>query len=381
MGIKQHSSQQFLQAVTENFLFSKTDKNGIITDLNDAFCESTGYGKQELLGRSHRILKHREMDTKEFARLWQTIRAKRVYRGMIKNRTKDNRTVFYNTTIIPIVKKSGKIKEFLALRHDMTVEIKALWELKEIIGDLNKKEQMMMHQSKLAQMGEMLSMIAHQWRQPLSAISSTTTDLNLKIALDAYDQNYFTAKLDNINRYADYLAKTVEDFRGFFKPDKQKSLTTIKAVVTSAMRIIATSLKNKNIRVTTRFEENTELFLYAGELQQVVLNLLKNAEDAILEKQLYQGCIQLRSFRREESVCLEVTDNAGGVPERIKEHIFEPYFSTKTDKDGTGLGLHMCRIIVHDHCKGTLGVRNENGGAVFRLCLPLTPSFTAETSA
>ncbi|MGM0622887.1 MAG: PAS domain-containing sensor histidine kinase [Campylobacterota bacterium] len=360
----------YTKVLQYSFLYTKTDPKGKIIDLNQSFCDSVGYSKKELLQNSHAMIKHPLMDPKEYTRLWQTILAKKVYKGLIKNKTKEGQTVYHNTTIIPLLNKKKKIKAFIALRYDATIEMEAMKELKQMMQSLLQKEQMMMHQSKLAQMGEMISMIAHQWRQPLSAISATTSDLDIKIALDGFEKEYFSTKLNNISEYTSHLSKTIDDFRNFFKQDKEKELTDFKTIVNSALNIIGMSLRNKKIALEVAYQSSNSIYVYPSEVQQVVLNLIKNAEDAILDKTPDAPLIYIKSFHSHGYECLEVSDNGGGISKEVEKNLFKAYFSTKKDKDGTGLGLHMSKIIIQDHCKGKISFGNKNGGAVFTIKIP-----------
>ena len=360
----------YTNVLQHSFLYSKTDLKGKIIDLNQSFCDSVGYGKKELLHNTHAMIKHPSMDPKEYQKLWQTILAKKVYKGLIKNRTKEGQTVYHNTTIIPLLNKKGKIKSFIALRYDATIEMEAMKELKQMMQSLLQKEQMMMHQSKLAQMGEMISMIAHQWRQPLSAISATTSDLDIKIALDGFEKEYFSNKLNNISNYTSHLSKTIDDFRNFFKQDKEKESTDFKTIVNSALNIIGMSLRNKKISLEIECKSHAKIHVYPSEVQQVVLNLIKNAEDAILENDTPNPKITVTAYHRYGYECLDVADNGGGIPAAIEKNLFQAYFSTKKDKDGTGLGLHMSKIIIQEHCKGKISFVNKNGGAVFTIKIP-----------
>jgi signal transduction histidine kinase len=235
---------------------------------------------------------------------------------------------------------------------------------------LIEKEQQLIQQSRLAQMGEMISMIAHQWRQPLTAISASTNNLSLKLMLGDVDTEEFKKEIALIDDYSQHLSTTINDFRNFFKENKEKESTTLEEIVQSTLGIVEMSTKNKGIAITTKLECSSPLETYVSELKQVVLNLIKNAEDILLEKEIDDPKITLATSCDQNGHVVQVKDNAGGVPEVIKEKIFDPYFSTKLEKDGTGLGLYMSKTIIEDHCKGRLSVENDNEGAVFTVWLP-----------
>jgi len=234
-----------------------------------------------------------------------------------------------------------------------------------------EKDTAMLQQSKMAQMGELMAMIAHQWRQPLSAVSANANDLILKLMLDNYEKEYFDKKLKAITDLSQHLSKTIDDFRGFYKEDKERVEIIFSDIVKAVLSIVETSIENKNIKITTEFNCRLKINTYVNELRQVILNLIKNAEDILIEKEVKTPYIHIETFDDEKNSYLLIKDNGGGIPENIMGKIFDPYFSTKTKKDGTGLGLYMTKIIIEEHCGGKLEAYNEKGGAVFKICIPI----------
>jgi len=241
---------------------------------------------------------------------------------------------------------------------------------KEVAVNRHKDKQMLA-QSRLAQMGEMLSMIAHQWRQPLSAISATTGSMSIKIQLGEYDKDFIEKSIQSINTYTQYLSTTINDFRNFFKPNKDKSSTSLNDITLGALHIIGSSLESKGIVVETYLDVKVMFDSYPNELQQVLLNLLKNAQDILIEKEVDDPKIVIKTINAEEEVSLMICDNAGGVSDENMPYIFDPYFTTKEKIDGTGLGLYMSKLIIEEHCRGKLDVKNEQKGACFSFTLPL----------
>ena len=233
-----------------------------------------------------------------------------------------------------------------------------------------QKDQQLIQQSRLASMGEMINMIAHQWRQPLSAISSTVQGLNLKLTLKKYDEALFSEKLDDVNRYAQYLSQTIDDFRQFFKTSKETKEVTLEEVIKKVLGIIHVTLENKKITLMIDFKSNESLMTYPNELMQVLLNLVKNAEDILVENKVESPWIKIETSKNDANLILEVSDNGGGIPHEIIDRIYDPYFSTKMQKDGTGLGLYMSQKIIEEHCGGHLSASNSPQGAVFTIILP-----------
>jgi len=241
--------------------------------------------------------------------------------------------------------------------------------MEEVIKN-NRKDRMMLQQTKLAQMGEMISMIAHQWRQPLSAISTLSQTIHLKASMGTLDSETAIRLSDTITDSSMHLSQTIDDFREFFKPRKEKSETSYREIVEGVLNIMETSIVTKNIDIRKDIQCQETFNSYPNEIKQVLLNLLKNAQDALLEAKVEEPYILIRTYRKHEKHILEVWDNAGGIPETLKSRIFEPYFSTKEKKDGTGLGLYMSKTIIEEHCNGILSVRNSMDGAVFCVELP-----------
>lgn len=214
-------------------------------------------------------------------------------------------------------------------------------------------------------------MIAHQWRQPLTAISATTNNLLLKMLLN---EKTPTKEVENelllINEYSQHLSLTIDDFRNFFKSDKIKKEIKVEDIIEKALSIIKTSFESKDVNLITNYKFNQEIVTYSTEVQQVILIILKNAEDALVEKDILDKKIFIETTEQEGLVVIKIEDNAGGISDNIINKIFDPYFSTKKEKDGTGIGLYMSKIIINEHCMGSLYVKNGENGAIFEIRLP-----------
>ncbi len=263
----------------------------------------------------------------------------------------------YYRKLKKIIELSVQLKTFNA---DLEERVK-----KEVAKNLEKDIQLM-HQARLAQMGEVIGMIAHQWRQPLQIISSAATDMEFKIRLGTIEAETCRKNTEIINRQAEHLAVTMDDFRDFFTVTKEKEETSLEEVVNTALTIVNDFTKSNNVTIQTELNSSEKFSSYPNELKQVLLNLLKNAEDALSEKGVAEPRITIRTHSSAEELYFEVCDNAGGIPEEIIEKIFHAYFSTKPQNKGSGLGLYMSKMIIEDHCGGRFSVRNENGGACFR---------------
>jgi len=230
-----------------------------------------------------------------------------------------------------------------------------------------EKDKQMLQQSRLAQMGEMMGMIAHQWRQPLAAISGASTAIELKATLGQLEETKAIELSKKISEYAQHLSTTIDDFRDFFKPHKEQRDTSFDELVQSVLSIVGATIQNKNIEIMQELQCHDTFSSYPNEIKQVILNFIKNAEDILLEKQIKNAWIKIRSYNEKENLILEVSDNGGGIPETILDKIFDPYFSTKSEKNGTGLGLYMSKTIIETHCRGKLTASNGSFGAIFKI--------------
>jgi len=231
--------------------------------------------------------------------------------------------------------------------------------------NLKAKENQLLIQSRLAQMGEMISMIAHQWRQPLSAISATSMNMKVKMMLHPVnpastpeDQEEYIKELEDIESYVQSLSSTINDFRNFYKGDKKRERVSLDTIVNKALNIIKSSFQNDGIVVDYEADAKEEIEILDGETMQVVLNVLKNSQDNFKEKKTQNPKIEIKTSKNSIVIC----DNGGGIPEDIVDKVFDPYFSSKTEKNGTGLGLYMSKIIIEDHHKGSLEMKNSEDG-------------------
>jgi len=245
----------------------------------------------------------------------------------------------------------------------------AVAELETAHKDVEKKDKMMFQQSRFAQMGEMISMIAHQWRQPLNFIGTTTAAIQFDVFFDKLDKDELIKHTDNIAKQSQYLSDTIDDFRNFFRNETGVEKISYNDLISSVLNIIGESIESKGIEIKKDLNCNCEFTTYSNELKHVIINIIKNAEDILLENKIKSPYIHIKTYEELNDRILSISDNGGGISKDIMMKIFDPYFSTKSKKNGTGLGLYMSKIIVEDHCNGLLQVNNTNDGAVFKIIL------------
>jgi len=233
-----------------------------------------------------------------------------------------------------------------------------------------EKEQLLVQKSKFIALGEMISNIAHQWRQPLSELSSILMFIKFKYDLNALDSQTMDKKSKEATQVLEYMSHTIDDFRNFFIAKKDKEEFYLYKAVDSVINIISSTLNNYNIKLKINIDKNIVLKTYLNEYQQVLLNIINNAKDVLIEKNIKNPKITIGAYEEDDYVVLYIEDNGGGVLVEPKSKIFEPYFTTKEDSNGTGIGLYMSKIIIEKNMQGKLRVRNTKDGALFSIYAP-----------
>ena len=232
---------------------------------------------------------------------------------------------------------------------------------------------------KFVLLGEMFENIIHQFKQPLNAITTDTTGIKYQYELGIISDEELFESLDNITQRAKFLSETIDDFRDFLMEDKQKTIFKIKHNIKKIKSIIKPILKAKGIEIFEFYEdEELECNGYEREFSQVIINILNNAKDAILSKDLDKKVIKIDITDAKQNIQIDIYDNAGGIPQDVLEHIFDDHFTTKKDTGGTGIGLYMSKTIIEEHFKGELLATNakfslnENSyyGAKFTIIIP-----------
>lgn len=235
------------------------------------------------------------------------------------------------------------------------------------VDDLRCKDQMLILQDRRAVMGEMINNIAHQWRQPLNLIGLHIQELPLYYSLGEFSQEYLEKKVQKSMELVQQMSATIDDFRNFFKPDKRTVTFGLNQVIASTVSMVAESYREQQITITFDSEGDPTTNGYPNQYSQVLLNILMNARDALVENSVADGRILIRSFGEAEHSVVTISDNAGGVSDKIMDKIFDPYFTTRGPDKGTGIGLYMSKTIIEKSMGGRLSVKNNNGGAEFRI--------------
>ncbi|MGB5918991.1 PAS domain-containing sensor histidine kinase, partial [Arcobacter sp.] len=279
-----------------------------------------------------------------------------------------NEVRWISSRVILIKNHSGQVSHFYGYLNDITKIKLSEEELKLKVEDElaknREKDRILIQQNKLAAMGEMLGNIAHQWRQPLNNVS-----LILQFLRDNYkNKDVSDEKLDKFmnkaNQHIEYMSETIDDFRNFYKPSKSKNEFYVNECINTLLYMVKNQYEIQNIKINFEYEE-VKITNYENELKQALLNILNNAKDALLmkkEKESFEAHINISLKKDNEKMNLEITNNGGNIDEEILYKIFEPYFTTKFEMQGTGIGLYMTKSIIETNMKGKIEVENTSDG-------------------
>ncbi|WP_375722535.1 cache domain-containing protein [Arcobacter sp. KX21116] len=228
-----------------------------------------------------------------------------------------------------------------------------------------KQQNILIQKSKMAAMGEMIGNIAHQWRQPLSQVSGLFFDIESAYDYKELDKKYLQNRVDEANDLLEYMSKTIDDFRNFFNPNSKKELFYLNEAIDNAVKIVKSTLTFHHIELIINIEEDYKIDGYKNEYSQAIMNIISNAKDILLEKNIKNPQIRIYA-QKNEKLCLHIEDNAGGIDDTIINKIFDPYFTTKYEY-GTGIGLYMTKMIIEEKMNGTIKVKNSTNGAIFSI--------------
>ena len=252
--------------------------------------------------------------------------------------------------------------------------------IKQQTDQNSQKDKLIAEQAKMASMGEMIANIAHQWRQPLSVISTASTGMLMEKEYDMLTDKNLKKYCNSINNNAQYLSKTIDDFKNFIEGDRVKNLFKLSDTIESFLHLVDGTIKSQGIEIHTKLDHKVSINGYENELIQCFINIFNNAKDVLIEEQKSKKCIFITTEIKSDFAVIKIKDNASGIKEDILAKIFEPYFTTKHKSQGTGLGLHMTYGLISDGMNGTIEVNNrsfhhegeEFTGAEFTISIPVS---------
>ncbi len=350
------------------------NSHGKIINANSEIINMLGYSIDDLKELDIKSITY-ECDLNRNLTLFKNLVDGKIDKYSIEKRyiKKDGSTVWCMVTISIcntedkfIIKMIKDITELKAYRDELEERVKVAIEEQRV------QEQLLIQQSKLATMGEMISAIAHQWRQPLNAIA-----IIIQCLLDEYEDKELSEESfrDSVARameQIEFMSKTIDDFRNFFRPNSDNEMFNVCEVIESSMSIFKAQLQNNSIEVEIDKNncENSILIGNKNQLRQVIINLMSNSIYAIKHRKVLAGKIKIVLQNDENSLNIKIIDNGGGVDDKTLERIFEPYFTTKPQGDGTGIGLYMTKIIVERNFKGIINAQNIKDGLEIDIRIP-----------
>ncbi len=260
-----------------------------------------------------------------------------------------------------IAERVAAQEELELLNHSLEERVAAA------VSDLRRKDQLLIQQSRLASMGEMINNIAHQWRQPLNNIGLIVQNLQISFSSGSISQEELESEVGKAMAVIMHMSRTIDDFRNFFREDKEKRQFVVNGVVSRTLEFVSAALESRNIQVAVESDEEVVATGYQNEYAQVLLNVISNASETSVERRMDEPRIIISISRKDGRSLVCVRDNCGGIPDEIMPKIFDPYFTTRAPDKGTGIGLYMSKVIIEQNMGGSLTVRNADGGAEFRI--------------
>jgi PAS domain S-box-containing protein len=363
--------QSLLDASTQVSIIA-TDASGVIKIFNVGAQKMLGYSAGEVVAKKTPEIFHdpKELEGKGFLAWLEDAVKDAVLSHEMTYVKKDGTTLIVSLNISKIYDAQKSLKGYLGVAIDISdlkqvqkrlgqINENLTQEIARQVNELSQRDKMLQEQAKLAAMGEMISAIAHQWRQPLNALSINIQNLDDDFAEGLIDEQFIQKFIERQNKTIEFMSKTIDDFRSFFKSEKNIERFSIYEVCSNVKRLLFAQMKNHAIDLVITGDD-FEIEGLKNELQQVVLNLISNSKDEILERKIAKGSIEISLDARAKKIYVQ--DNGGGVDEAIIDRIFEPYFTTKEQGKGTGIGLHMSRIIVVEHMRGQIRAYNKDDG-------------------
>ena len=325
--------------ILNNYVISShTDINGIITDVSDAFCKLSGYEKEELIGKSHSIIKHPDSQNNIFDELWTTVKNGNEWAGKIKNKKKNGDIFWVDVKIKPINNKYGDIIGYTSLMFDIT---------NELLLDQKVTDQ----DYKINVMNETIKTISHEWRQPLNSISL----LAQKLSLELDDNKKLNDVAMKIKNSVSSLSNTIEEFRSLVELKGDKEHINIRNIFETVIK------PYKNLaHFSLDIGKNIVLFTYEDRLLTVLNNIFQNSIEAFMKNSIEDKEVYVKVENLDDELDITIIDNAGGIDKENLKKVFEPYFSTKEQMHGVGLGLYITKTLLELHLNGVININSED---------------------
>ncbi len=374
-----------INTTTEGFWLLDTDLN--ITDVNFSLCRMLGYKKEELLNKKPfdfidaedhaHCMSQAELINEISSRTYEMVFRKKdgsVLYGLVNATTMHDQDDQLKTfAFITDISKQKVIEEELRSHQEAIEKLNDTLEQKihKEVEKNREKDQMMYQQSRLASMGEMIGNIAHQWRQPLNIMALVMQDIYISYQLGNLTSDKVEESYNKANNLLQYMSQTIDDFRNFFKESDDKEIFSLKDAVESVYALVSTNLSYHHINCEIEVNEDSRITGGINEFKQVMINILNNAQEAIVANNSSKREIKVSISKMDSQALILVQDDGGGIKKDVLLKIFDPYFTTKAQTQGTGLGLYMSKRIIENMMLGSLSAVNIDNGAEFRIELPV----------
>ena len=348
--------------IDKKVLVIKFDKTFRIIDISQALLKLLNYEKEELLNKNFLFHEKYHISADTQMRLVQSMKELKVLEFEESTLSAHGHKVCFKSTLIPEYSAKGKHIGFIIFRENITDSKR-----------LEKSQEQILASSRSAAMGEMVSMIAHQWRQPLSLINTIMATLKIKKELEKLDEQDINEAFAKIQTTTSYLSTTIDDFRDYFKPNKKSSEVNILSLFDNSIFFLKEVMHQNDIKYKIDVTQDIFINTYKNELLQSIINIIKNSIDAFIfsDVEIPNKQISVNIQKLESHISITITDNAGGIQKDVLQRVFEPYFSTKS-KNGTGLGLHMCHTIITGHLRGNIIMTSNENVTTTLIELPYT---------
>lgn len=359
--LKQLSDQKY--ALDQAAIVAATDAKGIITYVNDKFCEVSGYEREELVGKTHQIINSKTHPKSFFINLWKTISSGKVWRGEVCNRGKNGQLYWVYTTIVPFLDEQGKPIQYLSIRYEIT-------ELKQAQQVIQQQHEKLVAASRLSAIGEMSAAITHEINNPLGVILGRVEMMKSMLADKELDREGLLKMVDHIDVTGHRIAKIVNSMKtmAHHQEEEPPQRVSIKSILEDALDLCLHRFERHGIQIKkANIDQNLYVECRSHQIVQVLVNLLNNSFDAISNKTEKWVQIEVRS--NNDNLEILVSDCGSGIPEEVQRKMFNPFFSTKTVQYGTGLGLSISQSLLQKN-GGTLEYDSQNPHTCFILSLP-----------
>lgn len=350
-------------ALDRTAIVAATDIKGKISSVNDKFCEISGYSREELIGQDHRIINSGTHEKSFFKNLWSTIGAGKIWKGEVCNRRKDGSLYWVYTTIVPFLDDEDKPYQFVAIRQDIT-------ELKMLQKTIIDQQTQMISASRLSAIGEMAAAITHEINNPLGVILGRCEMLKKNMLEERLDRDAILKNIEAVEKTGQRIEKIVKSMKllSYHGESEDFSRVKVNEILSDTLDLCAERFKNNGIQLVVKTADQG-LFLHCISYQvvQVLVNLLNNAYDAV--EDLKEKWVKIEISNNSNFLEISITDSGSGIPEDIVKNLFQPFFSTKRIRYGTGLGLSVSKSILIKH-GGDLILDQSTANTCFKLIFP-----------